>query len=306
MMLNNEQLATIVATALPGEQLREQRALPRQRIALSLTSSAQLHLQQFSNVTAANAAVAALRRLRGEIDLPLPLLRGSDTSGEVVGVPYLLMEPLIGEPLNQVLSQIGDEQLNNIGRRLGEVAYRIHRLACPAYGPLGSAETTSERDYVLARLASQLSIALSVGLLDHQEASELQSWFDEEFQPIGTQAALVCGGLAIEQLLVRSSGEGWVLSGVLGWEHALGWAPAWDHVQFLDSARSAACFALRVGYGNAYDQQTPRTYEQVREGILRPYRMVLALERAIAAQQAGDLNERERNRRMLGALLQIG
>lgn len=306
MSLTRQQLEQIVATALPGEKLREYRQLPRSRVALSLQSGETLDLHLFADREAATTAVTALRRLRGEIDLPLPMLRASDASGELTNQPCLLSEALAGEPLDQCLPRMNDEQLNAIGWRLGEIAYRIHRLACEYYGHLSGADAIStEREYGLARLNQGIQHGQAAGLLDDQLVAELQEWFDQKFLPIGTQAALGCGGLALDTILVRQSREGWTLSGLLGWEHAVGWAPAWDHTILLDAARPAACFALRVGYGNAYDEQTPRTYEQVREGILRPYRMLLALDRAIAADRAGETNERERNRRILAALVRL-
>ncbi len=306
MPLTREQLETIVATALPGEKLREYRELPRNRVALSLVSGEKLDLHMFADRDAATTAVTAIRRLRGEVDLPLPVLRASDATGDLTGQPCLLAEPLAGEPLDQCLPRMNDEHLNEIGRRLGEIAYRIHRLACETYGALGNTDViTTEREYGLARLNYGIQQAQAFGLLDEQQAAELLEWFDERFLPIGTQAALTCGGFALNTILVRQGRENWSISGILGWEQSLGWAPAWDHTIFLETARSAACFALRVGYGNTYDELTPRTYEQVREGILRPYRMLLALDRVIIAHRAGDVNERERNRRILGALVRL-
>jgi aminoglycoside phosphotransferase (APT) family kinase protein len=307
MPLTREQLEMIIAKALPGEKLREYRELSRNRVALSLASGEKLDLHLFADRTAATTAVTAIRRMRGEVDLPLPLLRASDASGELTGQPCMLTDALAGEPLEQCLLRMNDEQLNAIGRRLGEIAYRIHRLACEYYGTLGTTEAiTTERNYGLARLNLGIQQAQALSIVDDQLADDLRVWFDERFLPIGTQAALTCGGLALDTILVRPGRESWSISGMLGWERSLGWAPAWDHTILLDTARSAACFALRVGYGNAYDELTPRTYEQVREGILRPYRILFALDRAIAAHLANETNERERNRRILGALVRLG
>jgi hypothetical protein len=307
MTLSPEQLATIVTSALPGEQLKDHRAQQGGRITVELVSLERLDLYIFGSAQEAATAVAALRKLRGEVDLPLPMLRASDVQGELIGTPYLLASALAGEPLAQALPHIGEEHLNTIGEQLGQCAYRVHRLSCDHYGSLAETDgPADERSYTLARLDQGLALARSHGIVSPDEADELRSWFDEFFLPAGTVAALSCGGLSANTILVRRNRDRWALSGILGWEQAIGWAPAWDHTLLLEATRGSAYFALRVGYGNAYDDQTQRTYEQVREGVLRAYRMIHALEQAIAAQVHGDLAERERNRRLLAAILSFG
>src|SRR5262245_15012714 len=117
MSLAREQLELIVLKALPGERLRDSQALPRGRIRLTLQGGERLDLHTFTSPDLAAAAVAALRRLRGEIDLPLPALRASDPSGELAGVACLLADPLEGEPLDAILARIPDPQLHALGQR---------------------------------------------------------------------------------------------------------------------------------------------------------------------------------------------
>src|SRR5690242_17464047 len=130
MTLTKPQLETIVNRALPGEQLREWRALPDERYALALDGGERLNVQQYDTTEQAATAAAALDLLRGEVDLPIPQLRANDSAGNTIGVPYLLLSDLAGEPLEQALPRIGDEQLYKLGRRLGEVLCRVHRLSC--------------------------------------------------------------------------------------------------------------------------------------------------------------------------------
>lgn len=309
MSLTHQQLETIIATALPGEQLKEWRTLPRERYGITLAGGERLDVQSFDTPDNAATAIAALRRLRGEVDLPLPQLRASDATGEIVGVPYALLSPLNGEPLTQVVPRLTDEQLYELGRRIGEVAYRVHRLACEQYGALTGEQALkgeTEREYVLARLERELHSADQAGMLDQDIVARLQNWFDEHFQPAGSQAALISGNLALDSLLVVQNRQSWSLGGVIAWEQALGWSPAWEHVIFLEAARAPRCFSLRVGYGNGYDaQQTQRTYEQVREPALRPYRLLLVVHQLRVAHARGDRRETERRQTQLAGLLSL-
>jgi aminoglycoside phosphotransferase (APT) family kinase protein len=306
MTLTDAQLQVIVEHALPGTRLREASALADDRYRLMLVGGERLHVQTFASGDAALTMATALRQLLAEVDLPIPQLRASDPNGTVVGQPYVLCGELAGEPLEQALPRIGEEQLYALGRRIGEVLYRVHRLVCAGYGALaggGNPTADNERDYVLARLSQELAACDEHDLLDQPTREELHDWFTSEFKPVSRQAALICAGLTPRTLLVRQREGRWWLSGVLGWEHALGWSPAWDHVTFLDAADDPQFFSLRVGYGNGYDEHTGRAYEQVREHALTPYRLLLALRRLHRAHADGAIAECERRRAVLHALM---
>jgi aminoglycoside phosphotransferase (APT) family kinase protein len=307
MILTTEQLSSIVARALPDERLRDARALAADRYRLILAGGERLLVQVFGSAAAAATAAEALRLLRGEFDLPLPQLRASDADGATVGVPYLLIGELSGEPLTQVLPQFSEDQLYQLGRQLGDIMYRVHRLGCEQYGSLDGDQVASgdERGYVLERLARDIQSCGASGLLDPQDGEELTEWFERNFKPAGRQPALVHGALSMDRLLVRQSRANWQIAGLLGWDSALGWSPAWDHVTWLDATDDPRCFGLRVGYGNAYDEKTARTYEQVREHALAPYRMLLLLQRMREASEAGQLGEATRRREVLRRLVQV-
>jgi aminoglycoside phosphotransferase (APT) family kinase protein len=306
MALTQQQLGAIVNRAFPGERLTKSRALGENRYALALPGGERLAVQIYDSAEDAATAAAALRLLRAEVDLPIPQLRASDAQGETIGKPYVLLSELSGEPLEQALPQIGEEQLYTLGRKLGETVCRVHRLICERYGALAGDDTDSaadERSYGMARLERELEHCSALGILDRRIVAEVRNWFDHEFQPAGRQAALVCGGLAPTTILVRQSENRWWISGLLGWEHALGWSPAWDHVTFFDVADGPRYFSLRVGYGNGYDEQTSRPYEQVRERVLVPYRALLALQRMRAASARDDRAERTRRRELVKGLM---
>jgi aminoglycoside phosphotransferase (APT) family kinase protein len=307
MALSNQQLTTILDRALPGEQLSEWRALPDQRYALAIGGGERLNVQVYASVEQATTAAAALDLLRGEVDLPIPQLRAKDAAGDTIGVPYLLLSDVAGEPLEQALPQMSDEQLYKLGRRLGETLCRVHRLSCERYGQLQSEQIDAEdeRGYVLARLDDVVRRCGELGLLDRRTGAELTEWFEQQFQPIGRQPALVYGGMSPRTILVQQAERGWWISGLIGWGQALGWCPAWDHVTLLDATEEAQYFGLRVGYGNGYDENTTRTYEQVREHALAPYRLLLMLDRMQLAYARSDIAEIDRRRGMLKGLLRV-
>ena len=307
MALTKQQLETIVDRALPGDALREWRALPDDRYALAIDGGERLNVQVYASAEQAATAAEALGLLRGEVDLPIPQLRANDAAGDTVGVPYLLLSDLSGEPLEQALPRISDEQLYKLGRRLGEILCRVHRLICERYGQLSGEQidANDERSYALARLDGAVRRGGELGLLDRRTGAELTEWFERHFQPVGRQPALVYADMNPRTILVQQAERGWWISGLTGWGKALGWSPAWDHVTLLDATEQPRYFGLRVGYGNGYDDQTTRTYEQVREHALAPYRMLLMLDRMQQAYARGDIAAIDRRRGMLKGLLRV-
>jgi hypothetical protein len=307
MTLTQQQIETIVDRALPGDSLREWRALPDDRYALAVAGGDRLHVQVYGSPDRAATAAAALDLLRGEVDLPIPQLRANDAAGETVGVPYLLLSDLAGEPLEQALPRIGDEQLYKLGRRLGETLCRVHRLTCERYGSLSGEQpgAEDERGFVLAWLDRIVRRCGELGLLDRRTGAELTEWFEQQFQPLGRQPALMYGGMSPRTILVQQAARGWWISALTGWDQALGWSPAWDHVTLLDATEEPRYFGLRVGYGNGYDDNTTRTYEQVREHALAPYRMLLMLDRMQRAYDRSDIAEIDQRRGMLKGLMRV-
>jgi aminoglycoside phosphotransferase (APT) family kinase protein len=305
MALTKQQLEMILDRALPGEQLREWRALPDNRYALAIDSGDRLNVQVYESADRAATAAAALDLLRGEVDLPIPQLRANDAAGDTVGVPYLLLSDLSGEQLERALPHISDEQLYKLGRRLGEIICRVHRLICEHYGQLSGEQDDAEdeRSYALAWLDQAVRRCGELGLLDRRIGAELTEWFEQQFKPVGRQPALVYGDLSPRTILVQQAERGWWISGLTGWGQARGWSPAWDHVTLLDATEEPGYFGLRVGYGNGYDDNTTRTYEQVREHALAPYRLLLLLDRMQLAYARSDIAEIDRRRGMLKGLL---
>jgi hypothetical protein len=300
--LSRDQLAALAARA--GEQLKEYRAHPGGRYTIGVAGGERLGVLVFATRHKAQVANAALDMLRAELDLPLPQVRAADPDGAAAGVPALLVSDMPGEPLDIVAGRIPDQQLYALGRRIGEAAYRIHRVACARYGALAGDDPLAaddERGYGLGRAAAALVAAEESGVLEDEDIAVARDWFDTNFAPSNARPALVSGGLAPAALLVRPAGNSWSLSSITRCDTAIGWSPAWEHALFFDAASESRFFSLRVGYGNAYDAATQRTYEQVRESALRPYRALLALER-LAGLAPGN-GEAARRRAVLMSLI---
>ncbi|MGQ9549986.1 MAG: phosphotransferase family protein [Roseiflexus sp.] len=290
-----------VIEAALGSRIRELAPIAGNRWMLALADGRQSVMQRFSSADALTTAEVALSRLRSEIDLPIPQIQRLEVADALSESLLAVFIGINGEPLAQKLPQIPDESLYQIGMRLGQVVYRIHRVAGGRYGALTGDDPCAadeERQYIQARLEHDLAQAIALEALSEEEAVEVRGEL-QQFLPPGRQAALLNSGLSPQTLLVTHRDGRWALGGVLGWEHALGWCPAWEHVTFLEACEGERCFSLRVGYGNGYDSETQRAYEQVREPALRPYRLLLALRRTVEHARRGARDDARRNKTIL-------
>jgi aminoglycoside phosphotransferase (APT) family kinase protein len=301
MPLSREQLTAVVHAAFPGTALKDVRQVGVARYTLALSDGEQCSLHLYNTADEVSNAAAALRMLRGEIDLPIPSLHMAETTGTLAGQPYLLTSHVGGEPLGAVLPRMSDEQLYMVGRRLGEIMGRVHRIAADGYGDVAdnAARSDDEQVYMRQRVEQNIDACVRLGLLDAQAADEVRQWFATNFLPVNRRPVLLHGNLGPRTILLRATGQGWQISGLIGWERAAGWSPAWEHAVFLNVADAPHFFGLRVGYGTAYDEQTRRAYEQVREHVLLPYRMLLALQRMHEMDQLGEYAESARYRNAL-------
>jgi hypothetical protein len=128
-----------------GARIRELVPLGGDRWMLALADGQRSVAQRFSSADALTTAEVALSRLRGEIDLPIPQIRRLDIADQPTEAHWALFIGINGEPLAQKLPQISDEALYQIGMRLGQVVYRIHRVAGGRYGALSGDDPCCRR-----------------------------------------------------------------------------------------------------------------------------------------------------------------
>jgi hypothetical protein len=112
-----------------GARIRELVSMGGDRWMLALADGQRSVVQRFSSADALTTAEVALSRCaaksicrsRRSVARTLPISRQRR--------PWALFIGINGEPLAQKLPQIPDESLYQIGMRLGQVVYRIHRIA---------------------------------------------------------------------------------------------------------------------------------------------------------------------------------
>jgi hypothetical protein len=198
-------------------------------------------------------------------------------AGEDYGPFNEANRPALSRVVN--VEEQGDKETKGQGDKNPARAMRFP-LSTPPPLPLSSDMPLDERDlrYTLERLARALDASIAEGSLASHDAEALLGWAQENMASSGQPPCLLHGDLAPERVFVRKREKQWVLSGLVGWGSALAWRPAWDHVVFQGAFAEQSYFAVRAGYGNAYDELNERTYDQLRDFALMPYRMILLLE----------------------------
>jgi hypothetical protein len=286
MQLSSAQLAAAIRAAGLGDRLtavtwlsaRRYRAqLDGRPVVLTFTVAADRR-------SAAAGAVEhqALLRLRELDDERIPALIGvAALAGGSHAVQVTAQ--VRGRPYREPAAHLDERTRRRIGAELAELLVRVHALRGPVDGPLDGVEGRPQADYRLERAAAAAA---------DWPAAERRQLIDvlRAAQP-ATAAVLVHGGLTPDRLLIEPSGGRWRLSGLVGWQSAQYWQPAWDHVCLQQHWAAAEDFGLRVGYGAAYDGLVNRPADQVREAALWPYRLIAWLEAGHDAAVRRHLSE---------------
>jgi hypothetical protein len=187
-----------------GARIRELVSMGGDRWMLALADGQRSMVQRFSSTDALTTAEVALSRLRSEIDLPIPQIRRLDVADQPTETPLALFIGIDGEPLARKLPQIPDEALYQIGMRLGQVVYRIHRVAGGRYGALTGDDPCAadeERGYIQARLDHDLAQAIALEALSEEEAAEVR-------RRVAAVSAAWSSGGAVERRIVAGDAAG--------------------------------------------------------------------------------------------------
>jgi hypothetical protein len=273
MQLSSAQLAAAVRDAGLGERLSAVTVRSTRRYHAQLDGRPVLLTFAAPRDRWAGDALAAERQaltLLGALgDRRVPTLIGTV---RIAGgsAELLVIEQLPGRTYAAVAAGLDERARRTIGAQLAELLATVHTLRGPSFGSLDGTIVVGAADYLAERAAAAAA---------DWPAAERQRLIDLLRQtPQSTAAVLVHGGLTADRLLLEPVGSRWRISGLVGWQAAQYWLPAWDHVSVQQHWAAAEDFGLRVGYGAAYDGLVKRPADQLREAALWPYRCVAWLE----------------------------
>lgn len=83
-----------------------------------------------------------------EVDYPVPHVHHIDTSGDVIGKPFLIMQRIMGKTLDDAYQSEVDEELKEGIHKLVELFVRLHRLDVDEFAGLPNLKTVSINDYI--------------------------------------------------------------------------------------------------------------------------------------------------------------
>ena len=188
--------------------------------------------------------VEVMRMVRSETDVPVPEIYTYDTSREIIGNDYYLMEKLKGVPYNYIQDKIQEDKREAIETRLGEYNRQINDISGDKFGLYSDVhekfDTWYAAFYYMMRilLEDAQDINLDIGrpyekILDI--AASLKDALDEVKKPDLVHWDLWSGNLFVD------NGE---ITGIIDFERAL-WGDRLMEV-FLHSGESAY---FTKGYG---------------------------------------------------------
>lgn len=274
----------LIHTLLPEHTV--QRSDPAQQLVM-LRNGNQVRVWRYRQAAHARTVVTALQTLADEP--VVPQLWGADIHGRIMGQAAVVVSNPVGTPLSAGQGRIGHTQLHAIGVQLGEILGRVHLHQVAAFGRLG--QPTPHATWVACQhdaLHAALTTLQHDGVATAADADTIAQTLTPLFVADDAPPVLVCGDIDPDSVWVERTGNQWRISALTAWSSASGSRPVAEHVRLLDRFGHPDWFALRVGYGERYDELTTRPADQLREAALLPERMLWQLRQAAAASQRGD------------------
>lgn len=252
---------------------------------ITLRDGRQVAVWSYRQQTSARTCVAALDRLNG--DSAVPGLWGADVNGQLCGTPLVLADMPRGQVLTDVAPLLTSDQRYALGQHIGQLVARWHGVTFAGFGALYDATQPliTIRDQRIAQAIATLAEAQIAPLAELQA---LVPTIDALYHIPSTNAVLVCGDIAPDTVWVERQGARWHVTSITSWSSAHAGLASAEHVRLHHHFDGEQWFALRVGYGEAYDEHTPKAGMQLREHALRGERVIYTLQRAAAAARRGD------------------
>ncbi|MFM2308218.1 MAG: hypothetical protein RLY87_338 [Chloroflexota bacterium] len=226
----------------------------------------------------ARTVVTALEALTGK--QAIPVLRGADIAGKVSARPAVIVDTPVGVQLSSVINRLTPTHIHALGRQLGHLVADIHQVPAVHYGALAGPGVPSQRALLESRVTEACRRLVAGGFCNQQRADALQGIITTTYTDDPAPAYVVHGAIHPDDIWIERSGQHYTITTITGWNSAHGGRPAADHVRLADACAADAYFGLRVGYGEVYDERCQRPFDQLRERVLLPERLVWTLSRA--------------------------
>ena len=246
----------------------------------------------FRTAQQARTVVTALDLLHGK--QAIPSLRGADIAGTITQRPAVVVDSPIGTPLTQCIDRLTTPQRHALGRQLGHLVADIHQHPASHYGPLAAPGFHSHAALLRARIAEAGNRLVAEKILDRSRCDGLTAVIGSTINDDSAHACLIHGAIGPESIWVDRTGQQVTISAFTQWNSAFGGRPAAEHVRLADACADDAYFALRIGYGEVYDERSQRPIDQHRERSLLPERLTWMFSRAAHAATQAQTDEAHR------------
>ena len=246
----------------------------------------------FRTAQQARTVVTALEMLHGK--QAIPSLRGADIAGTITQRPAVVVDSPIGTPLTQCIDRMTTPQRHALGRQLGHLVADIHQHPASHYGPLAAPGFHSHAALLRARIAEAGNRLVAEKILDRSRCDGLTAVIGSTINDDSAHACLIHGAIGPESIWVDRTGQQVTISAFTQWNSAFGGRPAAEHVRLADACADDAYFALRIGYGEVYDERSQRPIDQHRERSLLPERLTWMFSRAAHAATQAQTDEAHR------------
>ena len=163
--------------------------------------------------------------------LPIPRVLAVDESGSIIPQAFSVLSRLPGIYLRSKLDSLTETDLIDVYVQIGSALGVLHEIELSDFGevmPGRGRRYTTNQAFMRAKFEEDIATFGSLGG-DPRLHGRLTAYFEERQELLRLPAASFCHNDGHDaNMLVRSTASGWLLTGILDFEHALAGDPLFD------------------------------------------------------------------------------
>lgn len=232
--------------------------------------------------------------IKSRTKVPVPFILSAEYPTESGNVAFALRPVLRGMTMEDVRDQLSSSQQIALSEQLGEYMAQIHSVSFDSFGEgiESGGSFTEWKECLLDLMERRIRTCRKSGVVDRQTARSVMNYFKTyEYLLDGITPALVHRDIHPGNIQLEKTRNGWKISGIYDFEHALA-----GHNEF-DFAKPH--WSLSNGYGNLWEALL-RTYKsayglsqefkQRLEGVYKLAEIVDFLEFGVKMSLYADVN----------------
>lgn len=181
--------------------------------------------------------------------IPVPVIYGFDIQHTLFNFDYMVMEKFEGQPLKQIMDTISAKEKKHIAKQVGELLRKIHSIELETFGDFTRHGLKKDDDFsfrqsedapimdawkrkMLKDTFHSLSGLMTFDILTSEQCHDIMEYIYTQKKLIKSEkSVLIHGDFHADHILMKDTGDGWIITGLVDFEFAFASAPEYDFIK---------------------------------------------------------------------------